>query len=403
MFARRRRHPRHGRKSLRGSTILVGLALGLVGIVAGCLMAPKGSEGLSFPPAGPQVRVLLLNTVPEVTLTVDGQTRRVTPAELSSGAITFHSERGEPVVVNSKRDSKGKELSYRGTVRLVPDGPGIDVVNVLTVEEYLLGVITRESPATWPMDALKSQAIAARTYVIYNVQNGPGSASAFDVFDDTRSQVYGGVLSETPQSRQAVVETSGKVMAYGPAGREKIFQTYFSSTCGGITASAADIFPDDNIPPLRERLADGCESAPRYHWTVTLPKAEFTDRVKAWGKAKNHSIQSMQTIANVRVEASNKLGRPTKYSITDAAGRRYVLLAEQARSALGWDAPKATEVFSGFFTITDLGNDLRLDGQGFGHGVGLCQWCTNGWAKRGLKYDEILKRSYPGAILVRAY
>lgn len=397
---RRRRHPFLSARAapVRGAFVLFGMMVGLL-VLAGCLIAPRDGAVESFAKEGPPVRVLLLNDVAEVTLTVDGQMRRVTANDVGSSPITFVSSRGEPVVVNSKRDN-----AYRGAIRVVPEDGALDVVNVLSVEEYLLGVVTRESPAKWPAETLKAQAVASRTYALFHVRMvDRGSRREFDLFDDTRSQVYGGFTSETDESRRAVSSTSGQVLAFGEKGKEKIFQAYFSSTCGGITASSADAFPQDDIPPLHERRADGCSAANRYRWTATVSKAVLTDRVRAWAKLKKNVVVGIGLITMVEPSGRNSLGRPTHYHLVDASGRRYELTAEQARSALGWDAPRETDLHSGFFEVTDLGTQLKFDGRGFGHGVGYCQWCGAGWARAGLNATQILSRSYPGAVLVRAY
>ncbi len=397
---RRRRHPFLTARAtpVRGAFVLFGMMLGLL-VLAGCLMAPRGRSIEAFAREGPPVRVLLLNDVAEVTLTVDGQARRVTANDVGASPITFSSASGDPIVVNSKRDS-----SYRGLIRVVNDDGAIDVINELSVEEYLLGVVTRESPASWPIETLKSQAVASRTYALYHVRMvDRKSPRSFDVYDDTRSQVYGGYTSETDESRRAVSETSGMVVAYGPKGAEKIFQAYYSSTCGGITASSADVFPADDIPPLHERTADGCVSASRYRWTATVPKSVLTDRVRAWARAKKNAVATIGPIQTVEPSGRNPLGRPTRYHLVDVTGRRYELTAEQARSSLGWDAPRETDLHSGFFEVTDTGTQLKFDGRGFGHGVGYCQWCGNGWGRAGLSSTEILRRSYPGAVAVRAY
>jgi stage II sporulation protein D len=401
-LARRRRRQSlfraPGSNPVRGAFILFGMMLGLL-VLAGCLIVPREPSVESFAPEGPAVRVLLLNDVAEVTLTVDGQTRRVSAGDVGAQPITFRSSKGEPIVVNSKRDA-----AYRGQIRVSLHDGALDVVNVVSVEEYLLGVVTRESPARWPIETLKAQAIASRTYALFHVRMvGRSVDRGFDLFDDTRSQVYGGYSGETDESRRAVKETSGSVLAYGPRGREKIFQAYFSSTCGGITASSADVFPQDDIPPLRERLADGCTSASRYRWSATVPKQVLTERVRAWARAKRNAVANMSTLQTVEPSGKNALGRPTRYHLVDDRGTRYELTAEQARSALGWDAPRETDLHSGFFEVTDAGSQLKFDGRGFGHGVGYCQWCGNGWGRAGVGAVDILKRSYPGAVLVRAY
>jgi stage II sporulation protein D len=388
-FARKRRSRWNGK--LPGKAIVVGMLAGLL-VLAGCLMIPTETAVVG----GPKLRVLILNDVERVAVSVDGIARDyfnlAQPVEVASA-------RAEPIGVGEKR--------FRGDIRLVPQAEGrFDVVNVLTAEEYLMGVVTRESPASWPADALKAQAIAARTYALYNARVRMDASRHFDLFADVKSQVYGGVEGETEAGRRAVAETEGVVVAWGPAGRERIFEAYFSSTCGGITASAADVFPEDDIPPLHERLADGCRIAPspRYSWELIYSKAELQQRIADWGRREGHAIGQLTRLKSMSIAKSNALGRPTAYELVDASGRKFVLSSEQTRWAIGFGLPSNQKPPSGFFKPVDAGESIRLsEGHGFGHGVGMCQWCACGWSRRGDNFRDILLRSYPGAVLIKAY
>ena len=175
--------------------------------------------------------------------------------------------------------------AYRGTYRLVAVSPGrFDVINDVDLDSYLKGVIAREMPSRWDIEAYKAQAIAARTYALYEVATA--GSRYWHVYDDTRSQVYGGMASETSKAVQAVEQTSGVVLAYGPLGRERIFKAYFSSCCGGIGQSAADALGDADIPPLTERNVGAlCNASPHFNWgPVAFSKAELTRRVRAWAR-----------------------------------------------------------------------------------------------------------------------
>jgi stage II sporulation protein D len=382
--------------TLPGKAVLVGLLLGLA-IAAGCWVVPSDSRGPRVRPTGePAIRVMLLNNVESAQIETDSA-----PFTLSGLSVTTRRDlvsQSGVVRVNGK--------PYRGTLRITPEDNGrFDVINIVGVEDYLMGVVTKESPASWPIESLKSQAVTARTYALKSAQDRRGSN--FDVWDSTRSQVYGGIDGETDAARRAVDETQGMVLAHGPAGNEKIFNAYFSSTCGGITASAADVFPEDNIPPLRERSADGCTASPRYTWTLTMTNAEAVARLKGWLAKEKSSLaavaSSMNAIRSIEPASANSLGRPTRYTIVDDRGRSMVMSSEDVRMALGFNATAKEKPSSGFFTAQVTAQSITLSGRGFGHGVGMCQYCTQGWAKSGQNYRQILSRSFPGAILVRAY
>src|SRR5215216_2269006 len=104
---------------------------------------------------------------------------------------------------------------------------GVDAVNHVALDQYLQGVVPDESPPSWPLEALKAQAVAARTYAVATMKPG----ASFDLYPDTRSQVYGGVAAEEPSTNQAVAETRGEVVTF--EGRPVV--TFFFSTSGGRT------------------------------------------------------------------------------------------------------------------------------------------------------------------------
>ena len=148
---------------------------------------------------------------------------------------------------------KGKG-TYHGSLEVRTSSNGLDAINVVELEDYVRGVVAKESPASWPIEALKAQAVAARSYAISTAAHG-----TFDVFDDTRSQAYGGVGAETAKTDQAVAATHLQVVLY----RGKVAQTFFFSTSGGHTENnefsslglraAADPLPPRCRRPLRGR------------------------------------------------------------------------------------------------------------------------------------------------------
>lgn len=185
-----------------------------------------------------------------------GQTPFAAPARVTGGDAGVTRVAGSP---------------YRGVIEVAPRGGSVDVVNEVGMDDYVRGVVARESPASWEPAALQAQAVAARSYALTEHRGGP----RFDVYPDTRSQVYGGTSAETPTTDAAVAATAGQVLTFGGA----IATTYFSSTSGGRTASVEDVFlgadpepyltsvpdPDDKISPLHRwgpvRLSAGTIAA----------------------------------------------------------------------------------------------------------------------------------------------
>jgi stage II sporulation protein D len=124
--------------------------------------------------------------------------------------------------------------TYRGALETVPAGSGLNVVNALTVEQYVKGVIPNESPPSWPMAELKAQAVASRSFALTAGRSGNG----FDLYSDTRSQVYKGLESEYARSNRAAEATRGQVVMYGG----KVAETLFSACSGGKTESIKNVF-----------------------------------------------------------------------------------------------------------------------------------------------------------------
>jgi stage II sporulation protein D len=295
---------------------------------------------------------------------------------------------------------------YRGRFRLVPTGVNtFDVVNDVDVEGYLKGVVPREMLRLWNDETYKAQAVVARTYAIYELKAASPN-SPYDLFSDQRSQVYGGIAAETAQARDAVDQTAGVVVASGPPGQERIFKAYFSSCCGGIGQSAADAFGDPPSAPLTEQAVGNlCSESPHFNWpAVQVSKADLTKRFRRFGQLRNRPEKDMATVARIDVAAFNKLGRPVRFVVTDVRGRRFVWTGEEIRWAVNTDATDTTKLKSSLFQIDNQKDTIRFyNGHGWGHGVGMCQWCAQRRAELGWRYDAIVLAAFPHSKLLRAY
>jgi len=317
---------------------------------------------------------------------------------LSPGVLTIQPAADGSMAVNGQR--------YRGQYRFVPVAANrFDVINDVDVESYLKSVVSKEMLRLWDAEAYKAQAIAARTYALYEARTTPADRG-WDVYDDQRSQVYGGIGAESDKSINAVESTRGIVLAYGPAGQERIFKAYFSACCGGIGQSAYDAFGDPWSEPLSEQNHGTlCSASPSFSWEpVAIAKDELTRRIRSWGARKNRPEKDMALLAGIEVQARNRLGRPVRFVLTDIRGARYSLSGEETRTAINSDAGDGPVLYSSFFrTISDAGTIRFIDGHGRGHGVGMCQWCAQAMAERGYHASQIVLWSYPRSKLVKAY
>jgi len=291
---------------------------------------------------------------------------------------------------------------YRGRYRFVPTQGGFDVVNDVDIDGYLKSVVPKELPSGWHGEAYRAQAIAARTYALYQSADTAGRGY-YDLNDDVRSQVYGGMPFETSKSRAAVDSTAGVVAAYNTDRGYKIFKAYFSSCCGGITSSAADAFNEPNIKPLSARyVGPVCKDSKRFLWgPVVLTKTELTRRFRLWGNARGHAIKEIGDVVSVDVMTTNEFGRPTRFVITDSKGTRYALSGEEFR----WGVNSGGVMLNSSFVkpINEATTVRFAEGHGWGHGVGMCQWCAEAYAEAGMAHEDILVKSFPGTMLKRAY
>ncbi len=167
--------------------------------------------------------------------------------------------------------------TYRGALEVVPtnsDAGSLNAINALAVENYVKGVIANESPPSWPQAALRAQAVAARSFALTTDVDGNG----FDLYADTRSQVYGGLASETASTNVAASATRGQVVTYGG----KIAQTYFSACSGGHTENVEDVFFGPPVPYLVGVPDPYDHYCPLHTWTLKFSAAEISERLGAY-------------------------------------------------------------------------------------------------------------------------
>ncbi|HZL35020.1 MAG TPA: SpoIID/LytB domain-containing protein [Tepidisphaeraceae bacterium] len=377
-------------------------------------------------PGAPMVRVLVLENRPRVNLTaseapsVHVGTGAAQPLDISPGAaipvsltalgwklgaarLGFGQLTVEPASDGTVRVDGH---AYRGRYRFIPRGGGtFDVVNDVDVDGYLMGVLPKEMYASWHKESYRALAVVARTYAVY-VSRTNAAASGYDLFADTRSMMYGGMDAESAKSRAAVEATRGIVLAYGAPGQEKIFKAYYSSCCGGVTQDASDAFGEPPIEPLSEQnIGPRCTESPYFNWpTVTISRTELTRRIRLWGAHNNAPEANIGPVLRIDILSSNHFGRPASFIITDTRGYQYRLNCEDTRLAINTDANGGATLPSSFCRPVNSATDIRFtQGHGYGHGVGLCQWCTQHEAIAGVPYRQIVLSAFPKAVLLKAY
>lgn len=349
----------------------------------------------------PQVRVAVLKGKGEVVIAVSGPFEvlggrgknplgagydlalsKVTPEPqgikigdkfYTSEAILIVPRRKTAVTVDKRR--------YRGHIGIFKDAVdgSLAVVNILDIESYVKGVLYHEISHHWPIEAIKAQAVACRTYALYQAE--AMKEKDYDVTADTSSQVYGGYLSEKQKTNRAVNSTAGEILTY----KGRVFPAYFHATCGGVTEKAGELWKIDAAPLDGGRVCSFCAHSPHYFWQTAFDVKDFLE--KLGGK-----YASPSPIKNISVAERTVTGRVRFLELTDEEGAVFRLSAKELRNALGADVIRSTN-----FTVQWSEDYVVFSGKGWGHGVGLCQWGAFGMAREGVFYRDILFFYYPGA------
>lgn len=269
---------------------------------------------------------------------------------------------------------------YRGLAELSVGENGILIVNQLPLEEYLVGLINCEISSAWPIEAVKAQAVIARTYALNRKK--ARVSSPYHLESSVIDQVYEGCLIEDSRSRRAVLETEGMVLEYGGG----IIQAFYHSSCGGRTEASENIW-GASLPYLKGVECQYCLTSPTATvWEYKIPLKEIEERLRAGG----HKVSGL---IDVKPGAVNSRGR-LKLVVLQMAKGNIAISGEQFRKAVGYGVIKSTRI-----AMKNSKNEISFSGSGNGHGVGLCQWGAKQRALDGFGCGEILSYYYPGTEL----
>ncbi len=284
--------------------------------------------------------------------------------------------------------------SFRGKIQILSSGNSIDIVNVLSLEDYVKGVLAKEMPVDKNgenSEALKALAICVRTYAIQKMKDGK---LYFDIYADTRDQVYGGVDAETPNSNKAVDETQNLILKYDGSAAT----IFYHSTCGGFTESSANVFTKTQIPYLIT-VEDGdepnCKISPRFQWEEIYSRELIVSRLKNYSLLdnQNYSLEDFSVLSRFGSGRIDEL--EIKLSDSDGEMKLLILRGNEIRSIIR-NANGKSILWSTMFDVELNSNSVVLSGKGFGHGVGLCQWGAISLSRKGWDFKEILDLYYPG-------
>lgn len=244
-------------------------------------------------------------------------------------------------------------------------------VETMALESYVAAVLAGEVSPSWPKEALKAQAIASRTFAIKRMKERKDKS--FHVDNSVMDQVFRHQPAQV--FIDAVKETVGLVLSYN----DEVIEASFHSTCGGHTASSKDVW-GKSYPYLKGVECGFCEISPSYKWSHTFKKSEAEKKL------------------GQKISALNIYGRTSEGRVSNIKLGAQKMTGYQFRMKMG-----ATKVKSTRITELSLKDKLSISGQGFGHGVGLCQYGALGMAKSGREAAQILAHYYPGTEVKKLY
>jgi len=294
---------------------------------------------------------------------------------------------------------------YRGIMRLLPRGEVVRVINIVYMEDYLRGVVPPEIGARteYELEAVKAQAIAARTYAMAHLKQYAGEP--YDVKSSIMDQVYDGASGENKLANKAIDQTAGRVIMY----QDELINAYFHSTCGGRTDDIADVWDRKDIPYLKSvDDQEACSWSKYYNWSETFTEQQLRGRIE-------------QYLASDRGR-DLRIGQITDLSIVDrtAGGRVRKLLVrtdldvfsfqkDRIRWVIGRTSNPDLILPSDRFDLDierDSGQNIvrvTFQGQGYGHGVGMCQCGAIGHSRNGWSCDSILTHYYTAVDIKKLY
>ncbi len=375
----------------------------LVGLATEQLSAAIGASG-AYVVRDAATGQGLLQCPGSQTLTVTLKNRQIV---LNGKGVSARRLRIQPADERSATCLRFAGHPYHGTLRLDLTPDGLTVVNEVKLDDYIGGVIDEEMAPGWPQEALRAQAVAARTFALYS--RGKHDDEGFDVCTGTHCQVYGGIESESPAGLAAVSATRGEVMLYGG----KPIYAAFHASSGGCTAGSEEA--GGNPVPYLKPVRDDDSASPRHDWQKRFSVAEAQMKLKAAG----FDIGALRKVDLSPLDGRGKTGadrypsgRVRTVRFTGSRG-----VAEIAGTKLRWTFGLPSTLFhlrrglGGSLSPLSQGSvafqgksgeELVFEGHGAGHGLGLSQWGAYAMAAK-QDYKAILHHYYTGIELRKLY
>jgi stage II sporulation protein D len=335
---------------------------------------------------GSLVRVAVECSVDEVRVSgVNGNKYYSNHRITSAGNFPIRFEAHEGKVSVNGRD-------YRGSVEVRRIDGNLWVMNILDFESYLKGVVPCEigGVSERQLEAAKAQAVAARTYALAHI--GQYSELGFDLYATVQDQVYKGISCERVLTSRAVESTAGEVLFYG----NKPIEAKYHSTCGGRTADFSDAWSGASPSYLRSVLCSYCKKSPHYEWNKVMKKEDFFAHIRNRLGRINIKLEQGELIHSFRI-TRNRHSHRIKELYLQTNRNEYKIPNYRIRTLFGEPGDPGGLLKSNYVYVRTKGDDVIIEGRGFGHGVGMCQFGAIEMANQGKNYRQILYHYYRGA------
>jgi stage II sporulation protein D len=309
--------------------------------------------------------------------------------------------RAKTFIIKPERQFSYSGKILEGDLLISSHGGKVYMVNPVSIEDYLKGVIPSEMPlgrGNEYYEALKAFAITARTFTLGRITASGGNI--FDVRTDVRDQVYGGVRKVEDIAGRVVDDTKGLILTYNsePA------SVFYSSTCGGKTEDVENVFGNVSIPYLKS-ITDGhppyCSASPRASWEERFTGERIVNLLRQGGKIN----QGDYTLSGIKINSRFRSGKINEIEFLlnkKSGGKESVkLYGNNMRFVLLTGRNQALN--SNNFEVVKSMNDFIFRGKGWGHGVGLCQWGALIQSTKGISYNKIINHYFPGTKITKYY
>ncbi len=260
---------------------------------------------------------------------------------------------------------------YRGKILIIKERNSIIVINLVDLDEYLYSVVGGESYPSWPKEALKAQAVVARTYALFKTSTS--NNIYYDLDTTTKTQIYRGMEAESVATHNAVRVTSGEVLTHDG----KLILSVFHSSSGGHTESVKNVW-NSSLPYLKG-VSDYDHLSPVYSWSKTFSLLEINQLISGLGSI--YSLVPEQVTSSGRIRTLKVLGNKGSKIIS------------------GVELRKILKLKSTIFKISVDKESFTIKGRGFGHGIGMSQWGSFYLAKQNVPYYRILSHYYQNSNL----